>query len=542
MNFPSRTWRARASSLAVLLWLAVSGAAAQEASSAAGAGGRAFSVTPTLGANLTLTNNVNLTATDKQSDLILGLYPGIQVVAQGARVRGYLYYTLGAYLYANQQEDSNFYNTLSAAANAELWEKRLFLDVNASISQQIIDPFGTQSSDPSLNNDNRTEVTTVSVAPYLKGQMAGQVDYLARALYAYTDSGTSSASDSTSYGGVLSFNGSTRWQRLGWGLTTSYRSIDFSEGRREYDQLSWLTLRYAVTPELQANLRGNYERSNVTSLNGSTNGGFGGGIQWTPSPRTRLVLEADQRVFGSSHLYLLEYRSPRTIWTFSSVQGLSNGQDSFGQGLLGQSIPGVSSQTAPSPSFDPTAGPTGQGVTAFELLFKQFASVQPDPVLRAQLVNNFLKANNIDPNSTLSTNFLPDQVTEQLEQRISVAWIGIRSNVILNAYQTQARDIGPLSSPGTGLANGSTLRWYGGSASWSHRLTPAATLSVSFSGERTAEDDGSQSSTLWVGTVTWSQRVFENATLSIAARRQVFDSNTSPYNESALLAFLGMQF
>lgn len=541
MNLRSRALRV-GTPLAALLGLWAAGAAAQGTASADGAGARPLSVTPTFGANLTLTNNVNLTATDPQSDLILGLYPGIQIVAQGARVRGYLYYSLGAYVYADEKEQSNFYNTLNAAVNAELWENRLFLDANASISQQFIDPFGTQSADPSLNNANQTEVTTVSVAPYLKGQIAGQVDYLARALYSYTDSGTSAASDSTYYGGILSLNGSTRWQRLSWGLSTSYRRIDFSEGRNEYDQLSWATLRYAITPELQASLRGNYERSNLTSLQGTTNSGFGGGIVWTPSPRARLVLEADQRVFGSSHLYLLEYRTPRTIWTFSSVQGLSNGQDSFGQGLLGQSIPGVSSAGSLPPGYDPSAGASGQGVTAYELLFKQFASVQPDPVLRAQLVNNFLKANNIDPNAALSTNYLPNQVTEQLQQNISVAWLGIRSNVILNAYQTQSRNLGPLSNPGNGFANGNAIRWYGGSASWSHRLTPTATVSVNFSGQRTSEEEGAQSSTLWVGTVTWSHQIYENMTLSVAARRQVFESETSPYNESALLAFLGMQF
>ncbi len=541
MNFALRALRAEAP-LAVLFCSVAVGAVAQESRGAEGAGGRPFQLTTSLGANLTLTNNVNLTATDKQSDLILGLFPGIQVAAQGGRIRGYLDYTLGAYLYANEQEDSNFYNTLNAAVNAELWENRLFLDANASISQQFIDPFGTQSADPSLNNANQTEVTTISVAPYLKGQIAGQVDYLARALYSYTDSGTSAASNSTYYGGILSLNGSTRWQRLTWGLNASYRRIDFSEGRNEYDQLSWATLRYAITPELQASLRGNYERSNLTSLQGTTNAGFGGGITWTPSPRTRLVLEADQRVFGSSHLYLLEYRTPRTIWTFSSAQGLSNGQGSFGQGLLGQSIPGVSSAGSTPTGYDPSAGASGQGVTAYELLFNQFASVQPDPVLRAQLVNNFLRANNIDPNATLSTNYLPDQVTEQLQQNVSVAWLGIRSNVILTAYQTQSRGLGPLSNPGNGFANGEAIRWYGGSASWSHRLTPDATLSVLFSGQRTTEEDGSQSSTLWVGTVTWSHRIFENMTLSIAARRQVFDSTTDPYNESALLGFLSMQF
>ena len=50
---------------------------------------RGFYITPTLSANATLTDNVNLSATDKQSDLILGISPGIQIGGQSGRVRGY---------------------------------------------------------------------------------------------------------------------------------------------------------------------------------------------------------------------------------------------------------------------------------------------------------------------------------------------------------------------------------------------------------------------------------------------------------------------
>lgn len=510
---------------------------------AGGGGGGGFHVTPTLSAQFTLTDNVNLTATDKQSQLLFGLAPGIQISGgSSGRVRGSLSYSLGGYFYMNDPGNSNLYNNLNASGTAELWEERLFVDASATISQQYVNPFGTQSADPGLNNSNQTEVTTLSISPYLKGQIAGQVDYAGRAYYSTTLSGTSAAPNSESYGGILSFSGTTRWTRLGWGLNASYRAIGFSDGRTEYDQLSWVALHYAVTPELQLTARANHEQSNITSLQGTTDSGFGGGVQWNPSPVARLVLEYDQRIFGSSHLYFLEVRSPRTIWTISSTQGLSNGQGGAGQGFFGFAAPGTSAPAGGSTVYDPSAGANGQPITAYTLLFNQFASVQPDPTLRAQLVNNFLRANNINPDSTLFVGYLPSQVTEQLAQNASVAWLGIRSNVILNVYQTQARNLSPLSNPSNNFAGGDPIRWYGGSASWSHQMTPTATLSVNFSGQRTASDGGGQSSNLWFGTVSWSNQVTRRINLSVTARRQVFDSTTSPYNESALLAIATMTF
>lgn len=484
---------------------------------------RPFYLTPTLSGNLTATDNVNLSASDKQSDLILQLSPGIQLGGRSGRVRGFLNYNLTASFYANEREASTFYNTLNAQVSAEAVPNRAFVDASASISQQYISPFGRQSPDPSLNNPNRTEVSTITVAPRVEGQLAGQVDYVGRLFYGYTSSGTSLASDSSAFGALLSFDSTTRWSRLGWGLNFSYRSVDFSEGRREFDQLNWVTLRYEVVPDLVLSLRGNVETSNTTSLDTETNTGYGGGLRWNPSPRTEAIAEYDTRIFGSSHLLAVNYRTPRTVWSISSRQGLSTGQNlgGFGSPYGQQQV--------------------GQG-SAFDLLFAQFASVQPDPVLRAQLVNDFLKANGIDPNASLSTGYLPSQVTEELRQDASVAWLGARSTLIFNAYQTKARNLLTLSIPGSDFANRNQVNWLGFGLSLSHRLTPRAALTGSLAQQRTTQTQGSQKTTLWAGNLMWTYQLAERATASLSARRTVFSSTILPYNESALLASLNMRF
>ena len=254
----------------------------------------------------------------------------------------------------------------------------MWVDASASISQQYISPFGTQSSDPSLNNSNRTEVRTFSVAPYVRGQIAGEVDYTGRAFYTITDSGSSQAADSTVFGGILAFSATTRWSKLSWGLDLTYREVDFSDRRSEFDQLNIFSLNYAVIPELRVSARANSETSNLVSFDTETHYGYGGGLRWSPSPRTNLIIEYDTRIFGSSHLYSFDYRTPRTVWSISSFQGLSTGQTTAG-------------------AFGGRQASSG---SAFDLLFAQFATIEPDPVLRTQLVNNFMKANGINPNAS----------------------------------------------------------------------------------------------------------------------------------------------
>lgn len=296
-----------------------------------GAAGQSYYFTPTLRATLEATDNANLSATNKQADLTLGITPGIRLGGQTGRVRGFLDAEVTASLSASGDSSNRWTARLNGSMNAELVPQRVFLDASATISQQFISPFGALSPDQNLNNSNSTQVTTVTVAPRIIGQFAGQVNYVGRAFYTVTDSGTSQASNSEVWGGILSLDSTTRWSRLSWGLDMSYREASFSNGRRdEFDQLNILSINYAITPYLRVSARGNVETSNLASLDSQTTSGWGWGLRWSPSPRTNLVLQQDQRFFGSSHLYSFDYRTRRTVWSLSSTQSLSNGQFNSG--------------------------------------------------------------------------------------------------------------------------------------------------------------------------------------------------------------------
>jgi len=482
---------------------------------AGGSGGRSFYIVPTFAANTTLTNNVNLSATNKESDLVLGLSPGIQMGGQSGRLRGYLNYALTGNFHARSGESSNFTNSLAASGTAEAIDNWLFIDANASVSQQFLSPFGSQSPNSSLNNDNRTEVRSLSVAPRVQGQIAGQVNYVGRAFYSFTDSGSSQAADSTVWGALLGFDSTTRWSRLSWGLDFSYREARFTDRRSEFDQLNVLSLSYAITPELRATLRGNVETSNLTSFDDETHTGWGGGLRWTPSPRTNVMFDYDQRVFGSSHLYSIDYRTPRTVWAISSRQGLSTGQFNSGRGA----------STSP-----------------FNLLFTQFAAIEPDPVKRAQLVNAFLRANGIDPNTSLATGYLPNQVVLERRNEASMSWLGQRDTMVASVYQTESDSLQPsLLNPSDPFSGGNVIRWRGASLTWSHRLTPRDTLSVSGFGQNSTESIGGQDTTLWSGMAMWSSQVAERVNVALSARYQT-QSGTTQFDEAALLATLNMTF
>jgi uncharacterized protein (PEP-CTERM system associated) len=124
-----------------------------------------------------------------------------------------------------------------------------------------------------------------------------------------------------------------------------------------------------------------------------------------------------------------------------------------------------------------------------------------------------------------------------------VAWLGQRSTVLLNVYQTQAKSLQPqLLNPDDDFSGGNVIRWRGFGVTGSYRLTPTSSLSLNFNQSQSGESVGTQSTTLRSLYALLSTTVGRRATATLGARYQNFSSSTSPYTEAALLANLSMSF
>jgi uncharacterized protein (PEP-CTERM system associated) len=243
---------------------------------------------------------------------------------------------------------------------------------------------------------------------------------------------------------------------------------------------------------------------------------YGAGVAWFPSERTKLDANIEHRFFGTSHNLAFEHRTPRSVFRLSDKKDLaSDASNNFGNG----------SQR-----------------TVFDLLFQVFASVAPDPVQRAALVDAFLQNNGLTRTTLAQGGFLTSNITVQSRQDLSFALLGVRSTIMISAYRNDARLLNPASSAAGDLAGGSSLLQSGVSVNLSHRLTPLSAISADLAQIRTSGGVGDQRTKLRSLTVTWSNRVAQSVDLSVSARRSQFDSVTDPYTESAVLANLRMWF
>lgn len=474
-----------------------------------------WSIVPELGIRQTATDNVHLTSTDRKFELITEVSPELRVSSNSGRIKGFFDYSLTGVMYARESSANNLQQSLSAAGTAEAVDNWAYVDASANISQQSISALGTQSPDPALLNSNRTEVSSFRLAPYVRGRLGSFADYEARVAWATTKSSESDA-DSTSTEASLRIGAAaSSLTRIGWSANLSHQVVDFGAGsNQDNDRLNGV-LTFAVSPEFTLSALGGREINNFYTLERTGYNNWGAGTTWSPTERTRLEATFEHRFFGSSHNVRFEHRMPRSVVTFSDTQNLST--DAFTGGA-----------TAP--------------LTVYDLLFQLFASIVPDPVQRAALVDAFLQNQGLTRTTLATGGFLTSAPSVQRGQNLSVAILGQRTTVLFSAFRNDARPLNTATIVTGNLSNGSTLHQLGQSVNVSHRLTPQSALSVDITHTKTRTTEGDQSTDLRSLTATWSSQLRERVDVSLSARWSSFDSATNPYTERALIGNLRLRF
>jgi len=415
--------------------------------------------------------------------------------------------------YARESSANNVQQLLNAAGTAEAIENWAYIDASASISQQNISALGTQSPDSSLINSNRTEVTSVNVSPYLRGHIGNLASYDARLTWQSTHSDASTA-DSNSTTAILRLASDQSFARVGWFADVSHQTLDFqTTGSNQIDRVNG-GLTYTATPELRFSAKAGHEINDLLTPTKKGYSTHGWGINWTPSARTRFDAEREQRFFGNSHSVRFEHRMPRSVWTYTDTKDVST---DAGNGAAG-------------------------GITAFDLLFMLEASRIPDPLLRAAFVDSELATLGLTRGSILRGGFLTSAVSVQRHQDLSLAVVGVRTNILVSASRSDARRLDPTAVVTDDLSNGNRLNQYGWSVNVSHRLTPLSAASVTAALTKATASLGSGATDLKSVIATLTTRARQNVDLSLSARRAVFASTTSPYTESAVIASLRLRF
>jgi uncharacterized protein (PEP-CTERM system associated) len=490
-----------------------------------------WTITPNLGLKETYTDNVRLTQNNQISDFVTQINPGISLTGLGPHIHVDAHYVMNNVLYADQSDRNATNHQLHATANAELLDDFFFVDAKGSISQQSISSFGPQTTDNTNITNNRTNVETYSVSPYLlnhyKNFAKSEIRYTHDSVSTTGTGSTVSTglSDSQSDKIQMKLKSGTDFRILGWGLNYSKERIDFDTGQTVDLESYGGDLSYLVTPHLKLITTGGYETNNYLSISGKSTGGpyWTGGFEWNPSQRTSIAASVGKRFFGNTSSVKASHRSHRTAWNLSYNEDITTTRSQF---LL--------------PSTIDTA----------DFLDRLWTSIIPDPVVRQQIVDGFIRDNGLPSSLADSVNLLTNRFFLQKSLRASVSITGTRSTGVLSVFEikrtaqtSQSADSALLGTSDLALLD--NTKQVGINALWNHKITSLVSANINAAYTRTTSPETGREDnykTLRIGlTKEFQPKV--NGTIEV--RRNELDTNQSgdlSYKENSILASVNIRF
>ena len=484
-------------------WLALTSAGVYAQESAADATStRKLSIEPRVSVTETITNNARLSNSGQQSEQITEISPGIRISSSGGRFKTYLDYALTEAVYAQNSSPRRSQNALTTFGTVEAVDNRVFLDFNGSISQQSISAFGAPSVSSTSLNANQTEVSNYQISPYVRGRLGQLVNYEARYSRAITQSDTATTGDQTTADSSVRLNGDSAFRNLGWSADISRQQVDFSVGRAtESDRLN-LGLSYLIDPQLRVFASGGQEANNFSTLDKQSSATSSYGVNWSPSPRSKISASQGHRSFGDTYNVSVEHQSARTAWRFSDSKDASVTPGQAGIASLGSN---------------------------FDLLTSLLGSTQAATIF-------FQNNPGFNPNQAALIQVLNSSVALVHRQDLSVALLGIRDTLTFSLTRSETSQLDTTVTGFFGdFATSSLIRQDGVSVNYAHRLTPDYSLNVVLAQQNTSGDRIEQETTLKQVNLNVAGRVGKKTYASLGLRRSLFSSLISPYDETAII-------
>jgi uncharacterized protein (PEP-CTERM system associated) len=256
-----------------------------------------------------------------------------------------------------------------------------------------------------------------------------------------------------------------------------------------------------------------WQRSDVNALQSRNGATYGASVSWAPTPRTKLVADAKHQTFGDIHSLSFEHRFARAVFRLSDSRNLAVGQ----------------------------VGAAGiQGT--YELLFLQFASVEPDPVKRDLLVRQYIQANGLTDGNVSTGGFLSSSTSLTRRQELSAALTGRRTTATLSISQSRSERLGTAATVGDDFSQSGVVLQRGASLALSHRLALDSSLSLTLSEQQGRGDAASQKTDLKSVLANWSLNLARRSSLQLGLRHSSSDSLRRSYRENAVLATYVHQF
>ncbi|MEO1766719.1 TIGR03016 family PEP-CTERM system-associated outer membrane protein [Thiobacter aerophilum] len=476
-----------------------------------------------LTAKETYTDNVDLSAANRNSDFITELAPYVTLSKKGARLEADFSYRMRNLFYADESSRSRTFHQLAARAKAELYQEELFLDATATISQQITSLLGPIGADTATTAGNVTNVSQITLSPYWQHRFGPTANGLLRYTHSEVRSGNG-VSDSTVDGVQVALTSGSAFRGVSWGLHHSSQSIDYRSRPDVRFSTTYGTLGYRIQPRLQLTATAGYDDNNYVPLAGKKAAGsfWQVGATWNPTSRSELSAFTGERYFGKTYGLKLDHRMRRTNWHAGYSRDVTTFTSQF-------TVPATLSTAA-----------------FLDALYQ--ASI-PDPTARAQFVATLISLLNLPATLSDPLHILSQLVYLQKRFDASVAFSTAKTTTVLSYYDLSREALESGTTAGSLIAGGpfastNTIKQRGVNFGVSWRLSPRLTATGSASFTRNRFTVLNRTDNLKVFNLGLARSFNPQLTGSLNLRHQQRDSDVAgaDFRENAVIGTLNYQF
>lgn len=477
-------------------------------------------ISPGLDLRETYTDNLALdTLGAEQSDFVTEVSPHISLVGEGHRLKFNAMYAMRHFMYARSDYGSTTFHQLSAAANAELVSNLFFVDGKASTSPQSISAFGPQVADRGNVTDNRADVKTFSISPYLQHRFGSTASTELRYTHDSVSSNAGGLLDSQSDRVLLRMDSGAAFRTLQWGWRYDDQRIEYDNAAPVDMRTLSGNVRYLISPRFSLDATAGYEKNNYISIAEKPEGSFWTlGATWSPSEITSISGSAGKRYFGDTWSLAASHRTRLTNWSLAYYEDVTTARSQF-------------------------QVPVTIDTSAF--LNQLWSASFPDPVVRQQFVDAFIREMALSPTLSQPVNSFTNRVFLQKSIQASAAFSGVRNTLIVSLFRTLRDPQSPRGADAIvpGAIDDSTKQ-VGAQVTWNFRITPRSHANVSTGYTRVTArttDRKDEQLTMKVGLTRQFQPKLKGG-VELRRLEQKTNIGRGDIRENALTAFLSLSF
>jgi len=287
-----------------------------------------WEVEPRVSASLVFVDNIFLTESDPQTELITELFPSINIRGDSSNLNAELNYGARILNYQENSDANDIYHEYLANLLWTVVDDFFSIAAFTSNSQRSESVANVNPGNPYTISTNRTDLTTYEVTPQFTYSFGGFSNLLASGTYSRVNYANTTVTDdridSRDY--LFELTSGSSFRRADWGLAFNRIEYNVDEDNREdYTENSFLNYGYPLYRDLSWFVGAGTEKVVIAGINVYEDDRiWDAGLDWNPSRRTNLRVSVGNRAFGDSSSFSFSRRGRQSEISITYDESITN--------------------------------------------------------------------------------------------------------------------------------------------------------------------------------------------------------------------------